>query len=608
MYIMKRALVSVHNKAKIMPLFQFLCMKDYKLMCSDGTYSHIQKKNTYPHRASHLQTIASATEYPHILGGRVKTLHPNIFGGLLADTANPEHMQDITTHNISKINVAIVNLYPFEQTLQKTTEKKALIEQIDVGGHSLIRAAAKNYKDTIVLVNPEQYEDFMHRYDQYIHCEIDRERLAMEAFQYVTEYDMAIANHFSPNKKQKKYMSYTRKIECKYGTNPHQQDAAMWSVNETAFNKHRAPFEVLGGRISYINVLDAMNSWNLVSELGKETGQVCAASFKHTSPAGVSVSREFLEHEKLLYHCKPEELQSDEAKAYILARNVDPKSSFGDFIAIYGHVDTVVAKRIQAEISDGVIAKSYSLGALAILRKKKQGSFVILLGNAVPDEPQFEMKQFGSCALSQTSNNVVVSSGQIFSNVKTNCELSSDIVLDLLVANISLKYAQSNSVALAKNGTLLGIGCGQQSRIDCVKLACEKAYAHMLKSHPSCVLLFGNFKLGVKRREKVNALTRFIEDTFQDEAKYKDWNAELFINPQMRISSEMKTETKDRMNGISMASDGFIPFIDNILFAKQYGVKYIVQPGGSVQDKNVIQCCNENDIAMAVTGVRQFFH
>jgi len=523
-------------------------------------------------------------------------------------------MHDLSVHNLDKINVVACNLYPFEQTLEISIEdsiedsinEDKIIEQIDIGGHSIIRAAAKNYKDNIILHSPKQYEYVMDKYDR-IKDSIDlRKKLAIKAFQYVTDYDIAIANYFSKNRKDKLYYSFTKKDDFKYGANPHQTPSSLWCINETDYKQQSSPFEVLNGSLSYINMLDAINSWSLVSEMEQTTGTVSAASFKHTSPAGTSISRSLTLEEAAINFVKKKELISQSTIAYILARGVDPKSSFGDFIAISGHVDTILADRIKNEISDGIVARSYSNDALTILKKKKGGKYVILQGNPLSNEKEIEMKTFGNYAISQMNNVKKTTKRIILAGVKTEIPVSNYNILDMMVANITLKYAQSNSVALVKNGTLVGIGCGQQSRVDCVRLACEKAFTNYLRYKSLSIDLLSNFKPSVKKQEKINAIIQYIENNFTDE-QYDEWRS-LFKENLQLLTNNKKQSMKNEMNGITMASDGFFPFYDNIDLAYKYGVNNIIQPGGSIKDDDIIERCDKYGIAMSLTGVRHFFH
>ena len=606
---MKNAIFSVYNKINIDALAQFLVSKGYSIITSGGTYQHLKKSIKLE---SAVRAIEDITYQPEILGGRVKTLHPIIHGGLLADTSNSSHMADLETYNMEKIDITVVNLYPFERTLENTADIDELIEQIDIGGHTLIRSTAKNFKNNIILYSPAQYNHFMFNYDEIIASVDKRRELATAALHYITDYDISISNYFASldSPQDKKYISLTKQFDFKYGLNPQQAPSAFWAVNDTAYKKQTIPFSVLSGNIGYINMLDAINSWNLVSEVHRTTGHLCAASFKHTSPAGVSIARDFLDIERELCSVSEEEYcgLSDSAKAYILARNVDPKSSFGDFVAVSGEVDISLARRLQKEVSDGIIAVSYTDDALEILKTKKHGNYVILQSEHFPLEYD-EIKIVGNFAMTQKNNDKLTTREIVVNGLQNQDAIPDAIpdarILDIQIANITLKYAQSNSVSLVKNGTLLGIGCGQQSRIDCVKLACNKALFVELRYNLGIQLL-DRFKTTVKRQDKINAITKWIENDFTDD-ELKEWNS-LFDKPPNLLEDKRYEFARYGMHNISLASDGFFPFYDNIDVAAKYGVKYIIQPGGSVKDDEVIRRCSGHKISMILSHIRQFYH
>ena len=610
---MHKALISVSNRKGINSLSRFLIDNGHQILASDGTYNHLKNNLRVPQYTNNIQSIANVVDFPHILNGRVKTLHPHIHGGLLADTSNKNHMLDLSTHGIDKISIAAVNLYPFKETLLNCNSESELIEQIDIGGHTMIRAAAKNFNNNVILTSSEQYEYFIDNYTDILNNADYRRELAIDALQHITEYDMYIANYFSKNRKSinnkksttKMYRSYTKQLDFKYGINPHQNNAALWTVQDK-----KMPFEVLNGHLGYINTLDAINSWGTVCEIFKTTCKISAASFKHTSPAGVSVYRDMDPIEKKMTFTSEEEHNNPSCNAYILARNVDPKSSFGDFIAIYGIIDKITAKRILSEYSDGIIAKGYTQEALDILKKKKRGMFVILKGDSKYFNTNNEMKQFSNIALTQPANNAVITDDMIYNSIYTRNKLiNENIVEDLLIANISLKYAQSNSVAFAKDGTLLGIGVGQQSRIDCVKLAGEKALVNTLRTKNNNVRrLIESFKDTVKRNEKINAIIKYIENDFT-ENEYNEWCKLFHLNfvPPI-LNDEIKDYTRSKMSCISMASDAFFPFRDNIDLANKYGVKYLIQPGGSIKDAEILDACDDYNMIMSITNRRMFLH
>ena len=601
---MKRALLSLHDKTRSCELASFLTHRGYSLISSGGTYQHLTKNGV-----ENIKKVDDITEFPEILGGRVKTLHPKIFGGLLSDVYNNEHSQDMSNHGISKINILIANLYPFQDTVRKTNIINTIIENIDIGGHALIRAAAKNYRDTIVLHSPEQYDMFMNDFQRITESTDRRRELAMQAFNYVAEYDMAVSNYFNDFTGHKKtYHSFTESHKLKYGSNPQQKTASIVTVGEHKFSQ--LPFDVLNGDVGYINTLDAINSWQLVKELSETTGRHCAASFKHTNPAGVSIERTLTPLEREVNFVTDNDMKtlSKTAQAYILARGVDPKSSFGDFVAISGHVDISLANRLRSEVSDGIIAQSFSNAALDVLKQKKNGKYVILQGRPIPSSYK-ETRTFGNFGLVQDNNDEKTTETLILKanhSAAKPCSFNTQDLLDMQIANIVVKYAQSNAVSLVKNGTLLGVGVGQQSRIDCVGLACGKALVNSVRSNPIIKKVLDSFKKGISRQDKINAIIRYIENDFT-KREHDEW-LNNFVEAVAPLSLEERNTIRASMSNVTMASDGFLPFSDNIDLANKYGVKNIIQPGGSVNDIVVRERCEEYNINMLETGIRNFYH
>ncbi len=601
---MRRALLSLYDKHRSCEVASFLYHRGYNIISSGGTYAHLKKN-----KIENLNKVEDITKFPEILEGRVKTLHPNIFGGILSDVYNNNHSKDLLNNKIHKIDVIIANLYPFEKTVSKTNNINDIIEEIDIGGHALLRASAKNYKDNIVIYSESQYDEFMNNYQSIRNSTDYRREFARKAFNYVTEYDIAISNYFNSFKNnKKKYYTVTQKTPLKYGSNPQQKNASIVTIGKHKFSQ--MPFKVLNGNIGYINTLDAIYSWQLVKEITDVTGLHCAASFKHTSPAGVSIVRPLTLSEREVNFVNDEDAKklSENAQAYILARGTDPKSSFGDFVAISGHVDLSLANRLKNEVSDGIIAQTYSKSALEILSNKKNGRYVVLEGRAIPNSYE-EMKIFGNFGLVQENNNTQTIDIDIINNYNSNNpnqSLSKNEILDMQIANTTLKYAQSNAVSLVKNGTLLGIGVGQQSRIDCVKLACNKALVNTLKNHTIVKNIINKFKKNTSRQAKINAIIKYIENDFTV-LELNEWQ-EKFVEKIPLLTDEQIWTIRNLMNDISMASDGFLPFSDNIDLANKYGIKNIIQPGGSVNDHIVREKCNDYNIRMIETGIRNFFH
>ncbi len=393
--------------------------------------------------------------------------------------------------------------------------------------------------------------------------------------------------------------SFHHQFDLKYGCNPHQNPAAIYSLED-----QELPFEVLNGKPGYINLLDAMNSWQLVQELDKTANLPAAASFKHVSPAGAAVAVPLNDTFKQVYECGQHEL-SDLATAYIRARGADPMSSFGDFIALSRTVDMATAQIIKPAVSDGIIAPDYSPEALEILKGKKKGNYVVLKANAAYTPPDMEYREVFGVGFAQKSNDLVLGEDNLFQQLVTEIkEIPSDAKRDLILAAVTLKYTQSNSVGYALDGQMIGIGAGQQSRIDCTKLAGKKAENWFLRQHPKVLEL--PFKSGVKRVERTNARVCYIEGDMTSK-EMEAWVQNFDTTP-TSLTTDEKSAWLEHMKGVCLASDAFFPFRDNIDQASKRGVAYIVQPGGSVRDEDVIQATNEYGMVMAFSKIRLFHH
>ena len=390
-----------------------------------------------------------------------------------------------------------MNLYPFES--------KPGIENIDIGGVTLLRAAAKNHKDVYVLTAPEQYQDFItNTIMDKNHEQLSeyRKQLATEAFRVTSRYDTLINQWFvgEDNEKLDKQENetdsnlpsgYKKFIDLKYGCNPHQSEASLYVKNGDEY-----PFEVLNGSLGYINTLDALNSWRLVFDLKASLNLPAATSFKHVSPAGVGLGTSLNPSEAQFYGVSEDKIvdYSPIALAYLRARNCDPKSSFGDFIAVNEKVDISLARIIKSCVSDGIIAPGYDIEALEMLESKKGGKFVVLQGNpdclTYPDE--FEWKKYAGLLMKQTVNNHIYKANDFTNIVTINKTVNNTTMRDMIMSMITMKYTQSNSVGYAYNGQMIGIGAGQQSRIDCTILARRKAEVWLLRHHPSVYWVASN--------------------------------------------------------------------------------------------------------------------
>jgi phosphoribosylaminoimidazolecarboxamide formyltransferase/IMP cyclohydrolase len=364
-------------------------------------------------------------------------------------------------------------------------------------------------------------------------------------------------------------------MQLKYGCNPHQSFASIESIEPGT-----APVEVLNGNPSYINLLDALNACQLVSEARQATGLAAAASFKHVSPAGAAVACPLDPALAQAYEVPGVEL-TDAALAYVRARGADPKCSFGDFAALSDPVDTATARFLKGVVSDGIIAPGYEDEALSILKSKKGGGFIVLRADAGFRPPQREAREVFGMRLVQDRNNHTVSAAELEGVV---CgELTEPARRDLLLGLVALKYTQSNSVGYALDGQMIGIGAGQQSRVDCTKLAGSKADLWHLRTHPKVLGL--TFKKGVKRQERINWRVRYIEgDLTRFETEGLQECLETSLDP---LTDDERREWLAKLDGVCLVSDGFIPFRDNIDHAQRHGVRFIAQPGGSTRDPEV---------------------
>ena len=394
-----------------------------------------------------------------------------------------------------------------------------------------------------------------------------------------------------------------KKFELKYGCNPNQKPASVSMPDGSDL-----PFEVLNGRPGYINLLDALNGWQLVKEIKAATGQCAATSFKHVSPTSAAIGRPRSDRLKRAVFVADIEGLDDSpiATAYARARGTDRMSSFGDFISLSDVCDETCARLIKREVSDGIIAPGYTDEALALLKTKKSGNYVILQVNPDYVPPEQEIKQVFGVVFEQGHNFLEINESCLQNIVTDNKELPQEAKEDLIIALIALKYTQSNSVAFAYDGQAVGIGAGQQSRVHCTRLAGTKADNWFLRQSDQVLNL--PWKEGVGRPEKDNFIDRYIamEDTPEANGTY-DWTG-LFVTAPAPFTLAEKRAYLDTIDGVSLGSDAFFPFPDNIERARQSGVKYVAQPGGSKRDDLVLAACNEYGMVMCFTGFRLFHH
>ena len=389
-----------------------------------------------------------------------------------------------------------------------------------------------------------------------------------------------------------------KEIALKYGCNPNQKPSRIYVEDG------ELPVTVLNGKPGYINFLDALNSWQLVKELKEATGLPSAASFKHVSPAGAAVGLPLSETDRNIYFVDEEEL-SPIACAYVRARGADRMSSYGDWAALSDVCDADTARLLKKEVSDGVIAPGFTEEALEILRQKKKGNYNVVQidPDYVPEE--IEHKQVFGITFDQGRNNIKIDESLLTNIISENKNLPESAKRDLMIALIALKYTQSNSVAYAKDGQCIGIGAGQQSRVHCVRLAGNKADNWWLRQNPKVLAL--PFKQGIRRADRDNTIDVYISDEYEDVLRDGTWENFFETKPEV-LTKEEKMEWLSKMNGVSLASDAFFPFGDNIERAHKSGVEFIVEPGGSIRDDNVIDTCNRYNMTLVFNGVRLFHH
>ncbi|KAJ8953000.1 hypothetical protein NQ318_015361 [Aromia moschata] len=475
------ALLSVSNKTGLVELGKNLSSLGFKLVGSGGTAAILRDAGLS------VKDVSEISGAPEILGGRVKTLHPVVHGGILS-RLTPSDQADIKQQNIEMIRIVVCNLYPFVETVSKPNVTISdAVENIDIGGVTLLRAAAKNHSRVTVICDPSDYSKVISeiRNNPVKDTSVEtRQTLALKAFTHTSEYDLAISDYF-----RKQYSSGVSQLTLRYGMNPHQKPAQIFTTLP------KLPLTVVNGSPGYINLCDALNGWQLVKELKDALGLPAATSFKHVSPAGASVGIPLDRNQAKL--CMVDDLYAQLtplAFAYARARGADRMSSFGDFVALSDECDYATARLVSREVSDGIIAPGYTAEALELLKKKKNGGYCVLEidPDYIPDP--VERKILFGLTLEQQRNNAIINKTLFSHVVSDNKELPECAVRDLIVATIALKYTQSNSVCYAKDGQVIGIGAGQQSRIHCTRLAGDKADNWWLRLHPKVLNM--KFKKG----------------------------------------------------------------------------------------------------------------
>ncbi|XP_036419942.1 bifunctional purine biosynthesis protein PURH [Colossoma macropomum] len=585
------AVLSVSDKSGLLDFAKRLVSVGLQLVASGGTAKALRDAGLS------VRDVSELTGFPEMLGGRVKTLHPAVHGGILA-RHSPSDQADMEKLGFSLVRVVVCNLYPFVKTVATPNVTVAdAVEQIDIGGVTLLRAAAKNHARVTIVCDPSDYDlvaKEMESSDNHDTSLDTRKTLALKAFTHTAQYDEAIADYF-----RREYSRGVSQLPLRYGMNPHQAPAQIYTLRPTL------PLTVLNGSPGFINLCDALNAWQLVRELKSSLGMPAATSFKHVSPAGAAVGVALSEEEAKV--CMVHDLLKDLtplATAYARARGADRMSSFGDFIALSDPCDVPTAKIISREVSDGIIAPGYEEEALRILSKKKNGNYCILQMDPDYEPDEQEVRVLFGLHLKQKRNNAVIDKG-LFSNIVSKGTLSERALRDLIVASIAVKYTQSNSVCYAKDGQVIGIGAGQQSRIHCTRLAGDKADNWWLRHHPR--VLGMKFRSGVKRAEMANAIDQYVSGTIGEGPDLAVWKA-LFEEVPEPLSETERKNWLSSLQAVALSSDAFFPFRDNVDRAKRSGVEYIAAPAGSTADEVVINACNELGITLAHTNVRLFHH
>ncbi|XP_045494466.1 bifunctional purine biosynthesis protein ATIC isoform X2 [Colias croceus] len=589
----KLALLSVSDKTGLLPLAKYLSEIGLNLVGSGGTAAALRNAGLK------VLDVSDITGAPEMLRGRVKSLHPAVHAGILSRLTDSDQA-DMKRQNYDMISVVVCNLYPFVETVSKPNVTIAdAVENIDIGGVTLLRAAAKNHDRVTVICDPADYnvviEELKKNADRQTSLET-RQRLALKAFTHTSQYDTAISDYF-----RKQYSAGQSQLTLRYGMNPHQKPAQVFTTQD------KLPLTTLNGSPGFINLCDALNAWQLVYELSAALGLPAATSFKHVSPAGAAVGLPLSQEEASV--CMVSDLLpklTPLACAYARARGADRMSSFGDFIAISHTCDEVTAKIISREVSDGIIAPGYSKEALDILKKKKGGNYCVLQMDPSYTPELMEQKTIFGLTLEQRRNDAKITA-ELFKNIVTNNKnLPENAIRDLIVATIALKYTQSNSVCFAKDGQVVGIGAGQQSRIHCTRLAGGKAALWWLRHHPRVLAM--RFKAGISRAIQANAIDNYVSGTIGSDLPLDQWNGLFEGAAPALFTEEEKNEWITKLDKVALASDAFFPFRDNIDRAAQVGVEYIGSPAGSNNDQEVIEACNEHKITLAHTNLRLFHH
>uniref|UniRef100_A0A4W3JDE5 Bifunctional purine biosynthesis protein ATIC n=1 Tax=Callorhinchus milii TaxID=7868 RepID=A0A4W3JDE5_CALMI len=573
------ALLSVSDKSGLVDFAKRLASFGLSLVASGGTAKALRDAGLA------VRDVSEITGFPEMLGGRVKTLHPIVHGGILAQ------------NKVSYTGQCYCGLFSCGSVEQFCMTWSPLCVPVPKGGVTLLRAAAKNHMRVTVVCDPQDYSlvaGEMEKSEAKDTSVETRKSLALKAFTHTAQYDRAISDYF-----RKEYSQGESQLPLRYGMNPHQAPAQIYTM------RPKLPIKVLNGSPGFINLCDALNAWQLVKELKGALGLPAAASFKHVSPAGAAVGVPLTEDEAMvcMVHDKFSDL-TPLAIAYARARGADRMSSFGDFIAISDSCDVQTAKIISREVSDGIIAPGYDEEALEILSKKKSGSYCVLQMDPEYEPDKLEMRTIFGLHLMQKRNDAMIDRS-FFENVVTKSkDLPESAIRDLIVASIAVKYTQSNSVCYAKDGQVVGIGAGQQSRIHCTRLAGDKANHWWLRHHPKVLSM--KFKPGTKRAEISNAIDQYVGGPMEEE-DFAKWQ-QMFVEVPELLSDTERKNWISQLKAVALSSDAFFPFRDNVDRAKKSGVEFIAAPPGSVADQIVAEACEELGITLVHTKKRLFHH
>nr|CAD7567456.1 unnamed protein product [Timema californicum] len=586
------ALLSVSDKTGLLPLAEKLHSLGLTLVASGGTAKTLREAKLA------VKDVAEITGAPELLGGRVKTLHPAVHAGILSRLTVSDQ-SDLAKMSYEMIRIVVCNLYPFVNTVSKPDVTIAdAVENIDIGGVTLLRAAAKNHERVTILCDPSDYAKVVQELESSPNRDTSvttRQLLALKAFTHTSEYDLAISDYF-----RKQYSAGVSQLTLRYGMNPHQKPAQIFTTLQ------KLPLKVVNGSPGFINLCDALNGWQLVKELKAALGLPAATSFKHVSPAGAAVGVPLSSEQAKV--CQVDDLLEQLtplATAYARARGADRMSSFGDFVALSDPCDALTARIISREVSDGIIAPGYTPEALQLLKKKKGGGYCVLQIDAGYEPKPIEQKVLFGLTLEQQRNNALIDKNLFTNIVSARKELPESAVRDLIVATIALKYTQSNSVCYARDGQVIGIGAGQQSRIHCTRLAGDKADNWWLRQHPTVINM--KFKKGVKRAEISNAIDNYVNGTVGKDMDYDSWAA-MYETAPAQFTDQDRKEWTAKLSNVALGSDAFFPFRDNIDRARQSGVGFIASPAGSTNDPDVTKACDDHNITLIHTNLRLFHH